>query len=391
LAHPDKVTFEEIRPLTIGYDKLALVAIEPSAAGYNVRLCEWDIETQQPGRLVQGSVSRSALGAGVFRLLIEAFSPLAKVEAVDAKTANLRFRAAELPLRSDIQWVRPGDMYRPILRTNHRDGHAKAIRPLDWTYLDVVKMEGTQAVCRVHSGLRSALGRRRRGRTEQYALALAPASGPTRLLVRSRTDPDRPLAGYDVYAYGPDSKATEHLGRTERDGGIDVPAGSQPLRLLIVKHGDALLARLPIVPGDVPQLTALVPDDDRRLEAEGVIVGLQENLVDLVVRRAILASQARSRIAAGKIDEAGRFIDELRRLRTQQQFLRQLEQERQRLISNDPVVQKKIDKLFDDTTRLLSNQLLPREIEMLETEWVRARDQSGKPVPPAVPDAAAQN
>lgn len=385
LADPGQIEFEALADLSRGCDKLVLLALAPSPVGIDARLCEWDVETQQPGKVVQGSIPHSAVAEGVFRLLLEAFLPLAKIEVIDAKTASLQFRAAELPPRSEsIQWVQPGDIYRPILRTNDRDGHAKSIRLLEWTYLVVTRVEKTQAICQVYSGLRSPLGRRRRGRLEQYALALPPASGSTRLLVRSRTDTARPLSGYDIYAYGPESKATIHLGRTGRDGGIEVPAGPQPLRLLLVQHGDALLARLPIVPGDASQLIAQVPDDDRRLEAEGLIVGLQENLVDLVVRRAILAAQARNRIEEGKLDEAGKFIDELRRLRTQQQFLLELQQQRQRLVSDDPVIQKKIDKLFDDTTKLLGSYLLPREIESLETEWVQAREQAAAPkAPPA--------
>ena len=267
---------------------------------------------------------------------------------------------------------------------------------MEWTYLIVTEVDNGQAICQVYSGLRNPLGGRRRGRTEQYALLLRSPPGTTRLVLRSRTDPARRLIGYDVYAYGPESKATVHLGRTGSDGGIDVPPGPQRLRLLLVKHGDALLVRLPIVPGEAPQLTAVVPDDDRRLQAEGLIVGLQENLVDSVVRRAILAAQTRNRIEEGKLDEAGQLIEELRRLRTQQQFLLQLEKERQRLVSDDPVVQRKIDKLFDDTTKLLGSYLMPQELETLEAEWNRARAKTEKPAsikpptpPPQTPDAVS--
>ena len=167
---------------------------------------------------------------------MDAFTPLAIIESVDAKTARLKFRAGELTPRSEsIQWVKPDTIYRVILRTNDRDGHAKEIRPLEWTYLILTQLEGTQAICKVQTALRSPLSRRHRGRTEQYALALPPASGSTRLLVRSRTAPDRPLARYDIYAYGPDSKETVHLGRTGREGAIEIPPGQQPLRLLLVQ------------------------------------------------------------------------------------------------------------------------------------------------------------
>lgn len=382
LAAPENVTFAELSELSSTCDKLVLLSLAPNAAGYAARLCEWDVETQQPGKTVGSQIPRAALADGVFRLLLDAFTPLAKIDSVDIKSARLKFRAGELvPRTESIQWVKPGEIFRAVLRTNDRDGGAKQVQPLEWTYLIVTELQGTQAVCKVYSGLRSPLSRRRRGRTEQYALALPPAEGSTRLLVRSRTAPDRALTGYDVYAYGPDSKETIHLGRTGREGAIEIPPGAQPLRILLVQHGGALLARLPIVPGAASELTAFVPDDDLRLEAEGLIVSMQENLVDLVVRRAILVTQARNRIDDGKLDEAKVFIDELRRMRTQQQFLRELEQERQRIVSDDAAVQKQIDKLFDDTTKLLGNYLIPRELETLEKEWNEAR--SGKPANPA--------
>ncbi|MBL9123379.1 MAG: hypothetical protein JNG90_07080 [Planctomycetaceae bacterium] len=399
LNDPRTMAFAELAELTTDCDKLVLVGLTPSSGGIEAHVCEWDVETQQPGRLVVGEAPRTGLADALFRGLLDAFRPLAKIEVIDSKSARLEFRAGALAPRSPtIHWVRPGQLFTAILRTNDRDGHVKGIRPLEWTYLLVTQLEGAQALCSTYSGLRSPLSRRRRGRTEQYALALPPASGSTRVLVRSRTAPDRPLAGYDVYAYGPDSRETVHLGRTGREGAIEIEPGPQPLRLLLIQHGGALIARLPIVPGAARELVALVPDDDLRLEAEGLIIGLQENLVDLVVRRAILMAQARKRIEAGKLDDAKRSIDELRRMRTQQQFLRELEQERQRLVSDDPAIQKQIDKLFDDTVKLLGNYLLPRELESLESEWVQAR--SGKPSqPPATeaptpatePPAAASN
>lgn len=386
-AGAPRLTFNDLDELTADCDVLALVAIEPAAAGCTVRIGQWDVATQQLAGAAEGWVPAEALVDGVFRLLFGSFSPLAKIEPVDLRTVRLRFRGADLPPRVEpILRVHPGDIFRAVVRNNERDGRAKSIRLVEWTYLVVTRVADGEAICQVQSGMRSPLGGRRRGRTEHYALELRTPPGVTRVLLRSRSDPERKLAGYDLYAYGPESKATEHLGRTGLDGGIDVPPGPQRLRLLLVKHGDALVARLPIVPGESPRLTALVPDDDRRLQAEGLIVGLQENLVDLVVRRTILVAQVRSAIQDGRLDEARQFIDELRRLRTQQQFLLQLEQERQRLVTTDPVVQRKIDKLFDDTTKLLGSHLLPQELETLEAEWNRARAKAGQP--PAAANSA---
>jgi hypothetical protein len=134
------------------------------------------------------------------------------------------------------------------------------------------------------------------------------------LTLRSQSEPKQPLAGYEVYAHPPDSTATVLLGRTDRQGRVTVPPGDGPLRVLLARHGAALLACLPMVPGLEPACTAEIPNDDRRLEAEGLASGLQYELIDLVTRREVLFARARARIKAGKFDEAEELIGQLLQL-----------------------------------------------------------------------------
>jgi len=62
---------------------------------------------------------------------------------------------------------------------------------------------------------------------------LATPRGGTRLELFSATEPDYPLAGYQVYSQGPDSAATTLLGLTDGVGAIQIPpADGPPLRLL---------------------------------------------------------------------------------------------------------------------------------------------------------------
>ena len=46
-----------------------------------------------------------------------------------------------------------------------------------------------------------------------------------------------------------------------------------------------MLARLPLVPGLEPRMTAELRGDDRRLDAEGFLVGIEQELFDLAGRR----------------------------------------------------------------------------------------------------------
>ncbi|NLY03174.1 MAG: hypothetical protein GXY83_44565 [Rhodopirellula sp.] len=146
-----------------------------------------------------------------------------------------------------------------------------------------------------------------------------------------------------------------------------------PLCVLLVKSGGALLARLPIVPGVEREIVAPVPDDDQRLEAEGFVNGLQEELVDLVTRREVLVARIRGRMAEGKFSEAETLLSELRQMKNREEFGRDLDREHKKIYSEDPAVQRRIDKLFTDTQKLLQQHLDPAELEQLIRDLAEAR------------------
>ena len=116
-----------------------------------------------------------------------------------------------------------------------------------------------------------------------------------------RQQPDQPLVGYEVYSRPPeDEQSTELIGRTDWRGELWIERDArQPIQLLFVRNGQQLLGKLPLVPGDQPLLVAPLRDDELRLEAEGFLLGVQENLVDLVARREVLAVRIRREIEAG--------------------------------------------------------------------------------------------
>ncbi len=190
--------------------------------------------------------------------------------------------------------------------------------------------------------------------------------------MRSRGEAKRPLAGYEIHAQGADSKSTELLGRTDGEGSLAIAPAAGGLRILLVKNGGELLARLPLVPGVSHSLTAVIADDDRRLEVEGVITGLQERFVDLLARRQVLAARVRARIDKEKWDEAKTLLDELRKLDARPHY-EELKQRRRTLISDDPLVQRKVNKLFDDTQQVVSRFLDPGDVDRLEREMNEAK------------------
>ncbi len=230
-----------------------------------------------------------------------------------------------------------------------------------------------------------------RGRVETLALRVVPPGGSTVLVLRSRTEPKGPLGGYEVWSHPPGSKVPVLLGLTNRQGRLVVPPDAVMLRVLLVKSGDDLLAKLPVVPGLEPQVTAELANHERRLEAEGFLAGLQEELVDLVARRKILMALIHMRMEAGLFNEAAEKMEELNKLDKALKFTMRISQQQDRLVCPDKSIQKKIDTMLTDTRQLIEKHLGNDEIEALDRELAPPGTRPrAKPRPSARPRTKAR-
>jgi hypothetical protein len=375
LRDPDALTRDDLPDGWRLRDKVIVVAIDSRGGQFELSFREFDVLTESWQPASRRVVPQQALLAEeAFRGLLAAFAPLAEIESVENKSAQLRWRSGALaPRDSNLVFAPPGTVLKPFLRLTDRQGKTRKIEPVDWTYLVAGAAEAGHGTATIYTGVRSGLGGKRRGRVQQLALAIRGPQRGTRLEIRSRTDEKRPLAGYEVYAHAPEQKQTTLIGHTGHDGSLSIPPGPTPLRLLIVKNGNELLARLPIVPGLQPVVTARLADDAPRLAVEAFVMALQERLVDVVVRRHVLLSRLKLRIDERKFDDADRLLEELRRLDGQQQFLLALDQQEQKTVSSDALVQAKIDKMLANARKLVGQYLDPRELSRAEIELDTAR------------------
>ncbi|MCO6455792.1 MAG: hypothetical protein J5I93_10895, partial [Pirellulaceae bacterium] len=166
------------------------------------------------------------------------------------------------------------------------------------------------------------------------------------------------------------------LGRSDWRGMVEVPSGDFPVRLVYVKNGGRLLARLPIVPGLEPQMQVDLMNDDLRLEAEAFIAGVRSKIMDLVARRAVLSARIRGRIQENKLSEAEEMMAELRGLESRRDISGMLDQQQQRFSTVDRVMQRKIDILFSDTRELIAKFLKDDDVDKLAQE-IRAGQGAG--------------
>jgi hypothetical protein len=385
LADMSSIDVADLPSECLEVDKVTLLVVRTTIDGLQIQARELDCRTRQWSTLASRDVVQPQLVDFVLvQTLLASFAPLAQVEEVEAKQAVLRVRAASLPFRDPaILPVQPGVLFRPVLRFNDRDGRLKAgqpPKPTPWTYLLVRGTEENKKVqCEIFSAMRTPIPSRRRGRTEMLALAVLPPQGSTTLELASRSDAKRRLFGYEVFAYRPDSPTTTLVGRTDRNGRLSIPQGEDPLRILIVKSGGKFLARLPIVPGLEPLNTAQLIDDDERLAVEGYITGMQEQVVDLVAKRAMLFARIRARLDEGKPEEAQALVDELQRLRGKNQMAQALAEQRKKIFVSDAVVRRDVDKLFNDTNEVLNRNLDPRDVEAVTTEVAEALKAKSQP------------
>jgi hypothetical protein len=405
----DEVTtaqIEQAAEKSLNQDKLMLLAIEKSQLDTRIRARELDCRVRMWGPVIERRIRNSQLlETEAFAALFDAFSPVTRIETGEGKQATVRIRSGGLILNpGSPAAVAQGDVLIPITRTNDRYGKPMPgrISIIPWTLLQVAgRDERNPSIlnCNVHSGMRSPIRGRVSSRRERYALGVQPTLPETELVLESRTrrrdEPGVPLADLEVYSTIPSVEPVEQrtaeqeqeeqrrnppelLGYTDWLGRIRIEPAETPLRVLYIKNGGQLLARLPIVPGAEAVQVAQVPDDNPRLQAEGYIKGLSGEIMDLVAQRQILAARIRKRVSDGKLDEAEDLMDEFRELKTRNDMQRALDRQMQRQMESPYAsVKARIDQLYGETRSMLGKYLDPNLGNQLLRELRAAQQQSG--------------
>ena len=376
LSRLGDVTTDEIQasaPGVLDNDKLYLIAVGFSGGDYRVLVREVDGRTRVAGPLIERRVGqREAIGLATWDAILDSFTPLAKVESVEDKALRLRVRAGGLvidPVSPAL--IQPGQVLKPVLRRNSKDGQPtkNGVQPLEWTLLTVEDRTDALLDCTLHSGFRAPIPTRGSSRLERLAYLAKPRYGSTRIVLAARKDPQRRLSGYEVFVKGQGEDETYLLGTTDWQGAVQIERSDVNFRLLYVRNGGQLLARLPLAPGAERELLAKTVEDDARLQAEGFVLALQGRTVDLVGQREILIHQFRTRRKKGEMSEARAILERFRTLDTRDDLVADLNAQQQSVTSSDPLTQKRIDKLFGDARKMLQNKLLDAEmVNVLQRE-----------------------
>lgn len=414
---------EEKAPDVFKLDKLILLTIKTNPREYIVEAQELDCRVRLYGSRVRKIVRQPTyLDRACFQAVTQAFRPMTRLETGAPKSAEVRIRAGGLVL-SDTSpcYIGKDDILLAIQRTNDRAGNVAKIVAIEWTYLVIQQSTDLNPYlmeCRVWSGKPNPVQGRVSSRKERYALKMRPTGTTSVLRVEAQVKKDEvpyPMAGLEVYAKlpiddppkdppaaapaepeGEEAGATEAaetgeakdaapaegepepapaappepavekhpnppilIGVTDWRGMLTVEPGAMPLRILYLKNGGQLLARLPLITGLNEEDVARVPDDGPRLQAEGFVKGLQSQLMDVAAQRQIIYARFKMRLEEGKVVEAEALYEEYQRLPSKDDLGKQLDT--QLSIVPDPppnrVVKGRIDALYANLRKALGTYL----------------------------------
>jgi|GEM_PF-1309769 len=375
------------------YDKVFIVSVVNQRSPTEVEVVEFDTLMRHFGPVAKvKSFNRSFLPRAVALGLTKAFGPMVRIENAGQRSALGLVRAGGLVREKDREsspaWIRVGDVLEPMTRKNDRNGDPIMIGPLDWAYLHVTELDGhndRNVQMDFYSGRGGGLQGRKNKRTFKTALKVRPQLESTEMRLHLQRDPDFPLIGYELYQKDLESGDMTFVGRTNWNGLLVVEPSDERLRLMYVKNGGAILARLPIVPGLYPRVVADLSGDDIRLQAEAYIRGAQNSIIDLVAIRELFKARILLRLERGEMEKAEELLTALRDQPTSEGLYGAIGKKQQEFINllgtKNANQSRKVDEMFSNTRDLLQKHITPKLVQDLELDYIEAQKNGGK-LPP---------
>lgn len=370
-----------VRTAVEGYDKIFVVRVRRGDAP-SVAAVEMDtlMRHVSPPVVIPSGGDRESTVAAIGEAVTASFRPIVRVDNAGRKDISGIVRAAKLVPEGSPMVIRPGDVLMPMLRKDDRNHEPFVIGPLDWSYLVVTQTDGPLLEADYYSALSGGLQGRKNNRTYRMALRVNPTlPGGSTLRLHEKGRPDKPLIGYELherpfnredYSYG---KEMSFVGRTDWDGRLNVPTTDTPMRLLYVKNGGAVLARLPVVPGLNAVNIADLSGDDDRLAAEAYVRGVRNSIIDLVAIRKLYEARVKLRLEKGEIDKAKELMQALREQPTGRELGDALAKRQAAFVKeiDSPSQKRKVDFLFSQTREMLAKFINPKMLNDLETEMAK--------------------
>ncbi len=368
------------------YDKIFLVRIDQQRMPSEVSVVEMDTLMRHFGpTATELSFDAQGLFAAVGRAVTRAFAPVVRIDDAGQRNAVGLLRAGGLILDENSPAnVGQDDVLEPMTRKDDRNGKPILIGAIDWAFLYVTEVDGHKLKMDYYAGRPGGLQGRKNKRTFRTALKVRPFDDATLVRLHAKGDVNFPLIGYEIYEKELMSTDMTFVGRTDWNGRLLVAKTDKPLRLLYVKNGGAVLARLPLVPGLTPTEVADISGDDMRLQAEAYIRGVQNAIIDLVAIRELFKARIMLRLKSGKegdMKKAEELLEALRSQPTNERLATDMGKKQDmfvKAIGRNANQRGKVDEMFKITRDLLSKHINPKMINDLELNVIAARKNGGK-------------
>jgi hypothetical protein len=367
-----------------------VAAVEARPMGLRVSVRSWQPEVQSETRIVSVDImDQRDLAVALLRLCRGLALPMGVVEYVEDRTVRIRLRAGELasPDSSFAQLV-SGEVFVPMLAYRNKDKTIEKLQTIPWTFITVDQAEGSTVMGTVQSGLRLALGGKKRGRIDTLVVGLRPQHETTRLELYSQTKPPVPLVAHrlEIRTQSVIPRPTEEhpeidpnstlleVKLTDRRGATEVlQMPDQRLVWLFAYSGQHLLAKVPFVPGATTAARLEVPDDASRLAAEADLQMLQCEVIDAVALRNTAIATIRT---AAKKDDWTTVNQKLTLLKQQQSVATLLERLTAVRVAGtaaaksgrDKVAEVRINRMCDEAATLVNTHLDSDKVRILREE-----------------------
>jgi hypothetical protein len=385
-----------VAPLAADQDKIFVLGVRSLGDRFLLAAREYDVYFDRWGAVFEAAAREP--GQVARELLVMAanmFSPLGHLESGDAKRVRIRVRGGRLPgfnpratdpeakYKPSLshQFVQSRALFRPMRPIESEDREQIiGYRPLGWTFYEVERRDGSLYSCRVDSALTIPLPPPAQDPSEPQLIAARTAGGSTRLRLVHR-DTKFPLSAIDVEVREAPDAASIPLGTTDLDGAIHVPPSrlgvGRPVRVFI-RHGRDLLAQLPVLPGAGEEPDLALRPDDLRLDIEGRVVAFQEQIIDEVAKRTILAGSrdatgaykgglVRKAIQKKDWKQAEDLLKQLKQSPDQESLKAKLDQTRQYAISLREWEKQtgKVKRMFRETEDIIDLYCATEDLEAM--------------------------
>ena len=369
------------------YDKIFIVRLQSNEVPTKVSVVEMDTLMRHFGPIAETeNGTRYTLPKTIGKTITRAFAPVVRIDNVGKRnvTAKGLLRASGLIVDEDSPAkLKAGDVLEPMQRKNDRNGRPFVIGPMDWAFLNVTGFKGRNVEMDFYAGRAGGLGGRKNKRTFRMALKVRPFEEASTIRLHLKGYPTTPMIGYELYEKELKSTKMTFIGRTDWDGRMRIEPTDAPFRLLYVKNGGAVLARLPIVPGLHQVDVADLAGDDKRLQAEAYIRGVQNAIIDLVAVRELFRARIQLRLKRGEMEKAQALMEALRDQPSNEKIGNDMGK-RQTEFNNDLAgggnanQRAKVDQMFVITRELLETHINGKLVNDLEAEVSEARKNGGK-------------